>query len=503
MKKYLFLPGGLMLVGAVMWAAFTLRWDTTAIVLGAGGLLALAVAVAANWQGVRDWFRDPRGIFVLNSILTTLLLVAVLGLVNAIASFRAAHLDMTSAGRNTLAADTRAGLLRVDRDVVVKQFGRSRDAAVDELLSAFANASGRIRVTFVDVDQAPQDSRTYGVARDGTVVVAAGQKWRKVEVPTEPALFAAINQVIQTTEPLICFATGEGEHGLDDEGAGGLSQFAVALRSAGYKAERVSLQQSAVPQFCEVFVVAGPQIGLSAEAFARIDAYMNTGGRVALLLDPPVQPDMSAWLGPRGVLTGQGVIIENNPAARQVGAGPERPLAMPYSANHPITRGFEMPTIYDRAVPLAIRQVAEIGTPVPLFRTSNRSFERTDAVAQNTEFREGRDHPGPFLLAAASEIGKGIKDDRRARAARFVVFGDSDFVTNALFGTLSNRDLALRVVAWLAGEQEARSVSLSDRQNRRTSLTEQTRVLMYAINMGLLPLLPLLAGLIQFIRSKR
>jgi len=90
MKKFLFLPGGLMIVAGLMWSAFALAWDTTATVLAGGGLLALAVAIAANWQHVRDWFRDPRGIFVINSILTTMLLVAVLGLVNGIASFRAA-----------------------------------------------------------------------------------------------------------------------------------------------------------------------------------------------------------------------------------------------------------------------------------------------------------------------------------------------------------------------------------------------------------------------------
>ena len=492
-----------MMVGALLWAAFTRQWDTTAIVLGAGGLLALAVGIGANWPHVRDWFRDPRGVFILNSIFTTLLLVAILGLVNAVASFKATRIDVTAAGRNTLTADTRTGLAHLGQDVVLKEFGRTRDAAVDQLLSAFANVTTRVRMAFLDVDQSPQEARTYGIVRDGTVIVAAGDKWRKVEKPTEPALFAAITQVTQTREPVICFATGEAEHGIDDEGSDGLSQFAVALKSAGYRTERVSLQGEGVPRSCEVVIIAGPRSGLTPDSFARLDTYMNTGGRLALLIDPPVDAATVAWLLPRGILTGQGVIIDNNPAAQQVGAGPERPLALPYSSNHAITRGFEVPTIFDRAVPLAINPKPDIGILSPLLRTSSRSFERTDVMAQTTEFREGRDHPGPFLVAVASELHKGLRDDKKLRDARFVVFGDSGFLTNALVGSLSNRDLGLRVVAWLAGEEEARVVSLNDRQNRRTSLTEQTRNVMYAINMGLLPLIPLLAGIIQLFRSRR
>ncbi len=502
MKKYLFLPGGLMVVGALLWAAFTLHWDTTAVTLLVGGLLALTIGVAANWQNVRDWFRDPRGIFVLNSIFSTLLLVAVLGLVNAIASFNALHADLTAAGRNTLTAETRTGLARVDKDVVLKQFGRTRDAAVDELLAAFTNASRRITAAFADVERAPQDARTYGVLRDGTVIVSAGDKWRKVEKPTEPALYQAITQVVQDKETLVCFQTGDGEHGLDDTGAAGLSMWGLSLRAAGYRVDRVAMQQGDVPAACEVLVIAGPATDLAPEAIGRLDAWMANGGRLALMVDPPVPPGLRAWLAPRGIIPGDGLIIETNPAGRQVGAGPESPLALAYF-DHPITRGFELATIYDRAVPLTLLKQAQIGIPGPLAGTGDRAFERLNPADTGTAFQEGRDRKGPFLLGVASRVPRGLKEDQAVREGRFVVFGDSDFVSNAQIQRQGNRDFSLRTIAWLAGEQEARVVSLSDRQNRRTSMTEQMRTVMYVVNLGLLPLLPLLAGVVLVIRAKR
>lgn len=501
MKKYLFVPGGLMVVAALMRAALTLQWDTAAIVLAAGGLLALIVAIAANWQGVRDWFRDPRGVFVLNSVLTTLLFVAILGLINAVASFRSPQVDLTAAGRNTLAAETRTGLGQVTQDVTFKQFGRARDANVDELLAAFANASPRIRVSFTDVEASPQEARAFGVLRDGTVIVSAGDRWRKVEKPTEPALYLATTQVTQAREPLVCFTTGEGERGLDDKGPTGFATLATSLAAAGYRTERLALQRGPVPDACEMLVVGGPSAGLSQEALNRIDAYLAAGGRLVLLVDPPVDALTRAWLAIRGVAVGDGIIVETNQAGRQVGAGPDSPLALAYF-DHDITRGFEVATLFSRATPLALTK-AEIGLPQPLAGTGDRAFERVDLSAQGIEFREGLDRRGPFLLAVASRFPRGLKEDRAVREARMVVFGDSDFLTNAHLAKQGNRDLALRVVAWMADEREARIVSLSDRQNRRTTLTERMRTLMYAVNVGLLPLLAMLAGIVQFVRSRR
>ena len=83
MKKFAFLPGAVMTVAAVLWATITLQWSLPTLVLGAGGLLALGVGVAANRRAIGEWLSDPRGVFAINSVLSTMLLVAILVLVNA------------------------------------------------------------------------------------------------------------------------------------------------------------------------------------------------------------------------------------------------------------------------------------------------------------------------------------------------------------------------------------------------------------------------------------
>jgi len=500
MKKYAFLPGAVMTVGAALWAAYTQQWSLPALVLGTGGLLALSVGAAANRRAIGEWLADPRGVFAINSILSTMLLAAILVLVNATVGMRAIKFDWTEAGRNTLTAETQTILQALTKDVQVVQYGRTRDPLVDGKLSAFRAGSSRIRTDFVDIDSAPQAVKQYSLTRPGTVVVQSGDRFRKVEKVTEPALTTAILQVTGSTEPLICFATGEGEHGLADTSAQGLSGLASVLTASNYKPDRISLTQGEVPQFCTALVVAGAPNGISSDALERLSSYVVRGGRIALLLDPPVDSKLVEYLRRFGIQVGQGVIVETSGAGRAVGAGPESPIGLVYH-EHPVTRGFEQRTLFGGAVPLSI-VTTDIGIPKPLVSTGESTFERADLMSRSADFRPGRDRRGPFVLAVAVQIPRGSRDAKLPEP-RLVVAGDSDFLTNALLTLTPNRDLAIRIIAWLAGEEETHMVSVEERQNRRISMTEAQLTLMRLVNFGLLPLIPVLAGLIQFIRSRR
>jgi hypothetical protein len=488
MKPFAFLPGAFMVVAAVLWAAFTLQWTVPAAVLGAGGLLALAVGVAANWAGVRAWFADPRGVFALTSGLSTLLLVAALGLVNALAGLRAVTFDWTAAGRNTLAPETVTLIEGLGADVVLKQMGRARDAASRGLLDAFAARNPRVRVKTVDIDASPAEARRYGVTRAGSVVVEAGRRFRRVDAVTEPALATAVLQVTSAAEARVCFAAGEGGHGLSDAGSQGLSGLASVLRASNYEPAPISLLDGDVPGTCGAVVIAGVANGLRPDALARIDRYLVRGGRLLLAVDPPVDPGVASFLARFGITAGHGVVIETSDAGRAVGAGPENPISFVYH-DHPITRGFDERAIFGRAAPLGLAPT-DIGEPRPLASTAGTAFERVDLMSRATEFREGRDRRGPFALAVATAIARGSRDAALPEP-RIVVTGDSDFLANGLITWTANRDLAVRMIAWLTGVDEARVVAVGERQNRRVPLTERRRAWMYVVNLGVLPFLPL------------
>ncbi len=490
MRTFAFLPGALMVVAAVLWAALLARWTAPVSVLLGGGILALAVGVAANWKGVREWFGDPRGVFALNTALSTLLLIAALVLVNALVGLRGVSLDWTEAGRNTLAPETVALLRGLATDVALKQMGRPRDPASRDLLGAFSAQNPRVRVETVDIDASPGEARRYGVTRAGSVVVEAGPRFRRIDAVTEPALASAILQVSSAVAPRVCFAAGEGGHGLSDTSSQGLSGLVSVLAASNYQVVPISLLDDAVPAGCSALVIPGAPNGLAADALTRLDLYLARGGRLLLALDPPVDPGVASFITKFGITPGQGVIIETSTAGRAVGAGPENPISFVYH-DHPVTRGFDQRAIFGRAVPLGI-SATEIGAPTPLASTADTVFERVDLVSQAAEFREGRDRRGPFALAVATSIPRGARDAALPEP-RLIVTGDSDVLANGLITWTANRDLAVRMVAWLAGVEEAHVVAASERQNRRIPLTERRRTWMYIVNLLLLPLLPLAA----------
>ena len=500
MKRYLAIPGALLLITAFIRATVNIEWDTANIALAAAGGAILAMTAVWNRAEVIAWLRDPRGVFAVTPGISVAAFVALLVMLNIAVWYNPWSIDLTASGRNQVSDDTRQILARVDQPVALRQFGRaSSDARIEQILRTFARENVRVSVEFSDVDRDRQAAAQYGVVKLGTVAVIAGDKFRKVEDPNEQALVTAILQVTSDETPQICFVGGHGEHGLADTSPTGLALLAETLAASNYSAQAISLLQGEVPATCRTVVVAGAQQPFEPSELERLTGYMDKAGRVAILLEPDPAPSFAEILRPRGIDPGAGSIIDASGAGQQVGEGPRSPLAQAYG-DHPITRGFNLASLFNGARPLqAIEQPEYGGRPVAIALTSQRSFASTAADAAPA-FDQSRDRVGPLALAVATQVGPLAVP---AEQLRLAVFGDSDFISNAYSRRQGNDDIFLRTLAWLTGEQEATIVAVDARENRRLELTETTRAWMYLVNLGLLPLIPLIAGLIVFIRSRR
>ncbi len=500
MRRYIFLPGVALAIAACARTAVVGQWDGLNIGLAIGGAAILALSVVVNRREVKDWWHDPRGVFAVATGISTVTLAAILVLANILVWYYPWRTDLTASGRNTVTSETQSVLKKLSKEVRLRQFGRSSDPRVEQLLASFQAGSPRIHVEFVDAERQPRETRQYGVIKNGTVVVTAGDKFRKVDNPSEQALATALLQVTSEVERKICFVTGHGEHGLSDEGAKGFSKLVQWLEASNFTVDRISLLEADVPDSCSAIVLAGPQRELEPGELMRLSAYADLRGRAAVLIDPAPGISLADWLRPRGIIPGTGLIVDTSGAGQTVGGGPQTPLALTY-ADHPISSGFEIATIYDWARPLDVVERPEHGgKPVAIAKTSDRSFEEMDLEAHTAKFDPDRDRRGPFTLAVATAFKR---TQKTGDEARLVVFGDSDFVSNGFLDRQGNATLFLRTISWLVGEAEATIVNVQNRENRRINLTERGRIWMYAINIGLLPVIPLLAGIILLIRSRR
>jgi hypothetical protein len=495
MKRYLAIPGALLLITAFIRSAVNVEWDATGYALAAAGALIVAITVVWNRQEVIDWLRDPRGVFAVTTGITVALFVAAIVMLNIAVWYNPWSVDLTASGRNEVTGETRAILARLDEPVVLRQFGPV--PSVEQRLRAFERESRYVHVESADPVRDRQQALDYGVSASGDVVVLAGEKFRRVEQPNEQALVTAILQVTSDEPRVVCFVAGHGERGLEDRGAAGLDSLRATLEASNYRPEPIGLLDD-VPDSCGAVIVAGPRQDYLPDELARLASYTDRQGRLALLLDPDPAPAFTELLRPRGVEPGAGRILDASGAGASVGLGAAAPVAIRYP-DHPITRGFGLATFYDGARPVQVIDQPEFGgRPSPLAETSPGSFAttRTDTIIG---FDDARDRGGPLTLAAATTLRTGrLPGDE----TRIVVFGDSDFVSNAS-RLPANREIFLRTLAWLLAEEEATIVSVDDRENRRILLTERMRAWMYIINLGLLPLIPLGAGILVYVRSRR
>jgi ABC-type uncharacterized transport system involved in gliding motility auxiliary subunit len=497
-KRYLAMPGALLLIAAFVRAAAAVHWDGVSIGLAIAGAVIVAAAAAWNRREVVEWIRDPRGVFAVTTGISVAVFIAALVMLNIAVWYHPWSVDLTRSGRNQVSGGTKQMLARLQQPVALRQFGRASDPRVDQLLHGFERESPRVRVEFADVDRERDLATRYGIIKLGTVIVVSGDKFRKVEDANEQALVTAILQVTANDERIVCFVTGHGERGLDDQGPTGLAALKAILQASNYTTEAISLLEGDVPSHCNAVVIAGAQQEFLPQELDRVSS-MKPVLRLAWLLEPDPAPSFAEWLRPRGIEPLPGGIVDTSGAGQSVGGSPRTPLAVRY-LDHPITRGFDIATMYDGARPLRIVPQPDFGgKPTALAQTSPRSFatRATDAVPA---FDGGRDTPGPLALAAATSLGSSARPEQQAR---LVVVGDPDFISNAFLRRQGNRDFFLRSLAWLLGEQESTVVAVEPRENRRVELTQQMRAWMYIVNLGLLPLLPLVAGIVVFIRSRR
>jgi ABC-type uncharacterized transport system involved in gliding motility auxiliary subunit len=118
-------------------------------------------------------------------------------------------------------------------------------------------------------------------------------------------------------------------------------------------------------------------------------------------------------------------------------------------------------------------------------QTSPRSWAETDikpvlTTGQAKLEEDKGDKPGPISIAAAVAAPvtaatpapkPGEAADAPKPEARVVVFGDSDFVTNAAIGIQGNRDLFMNALGWLSQQENLISIRPNDPADRRITMT--------------------------------
>jgi ABC-type uncharacterized transport system involved in gliding motility auxiliary subunit len=431
--------------------------------------------------------------------LAGVLALALLGFVDALAARHSWRVDLTAGKRYTLAPQSIKVVEALEEPVKVTAFfgeaqpGRQR---FNELMGQYAYSGSKLTYEIVDPDRQPALARRYKVNSYGTIVAERGDREERFFTVSEEAVTNALVKVSRNEKKKVYFLTGHGEHGIDDTGKNGYSFVREALERENYEVEPLLLLRAeAVPADAAAVVVAGPTADILPVEVKLLDAYVERGGKLLVLVDPGDVPALEGFLKARGIVLVADILLDR--MSRLFGADPRMPVVSQYTP-HPITNEFEMASFF----PLA-RSVGPMNDPPEgvevqaLASTGGGSWAETDLASLDkgeVAFDEGKDVGGPVPVAAVATIGAKTKEGASASSARLVVFGDSDFASNTHLNLSGNATLVLNTVSWLAEEEDLIAIRPRSGGSKPLLMTPMQGRLLFWLSVVAVPLAVVLLG---------
>ncbi|MEG3436925.1 Gldg family protein [Pannus brasiliensis CCIBt3594] len=492
-RKFLYIPA-LIFISAGLVAGFVSgQWSPVPIALASIGIIIL---IAWLFLALPRGFWQKRSTRAgTHTLITTLIVLALVGLINFLATRDPVRVDFTEKQLYSLSPQTDRLLADLQQPVKVFIFSKGgNDPNEEELLTNYRRENSRFEYEFIDPEKKPNIAGEFKKLSDNILYRAYlqyGDKKQPIktlvegETLTEAKLSNAIETIRSNRTLTAYFLQGHGEPEIGKP-EGGLVQAVNNLESKGYKVEPLNLvQRSGIPDNADVIIIAGPTRKLFPQEVTALKNYADKGGKLFLLLDPQTDAGLDDLLKEWGVKLDKRLIIDGSGAGRLLELGPASPIITDYG-NHPITRDFGNGiSIFPNARPIATVPVDGVEA-VSLLITNEKMWAESDLSSPTLQFDAGRDVPGPFDLGVAlTRTAKPPKKD-----SKLIVIGNSTFALDGFFQEQLNGDIFLNSVAWLtAGDNATLSIRPKKPENRRLNLTPLQANAVFWISIVFMPLL--------------
>ncbi len=428
-----------------------------------------------------------------NALVTTLAVLAILGLVNFLGAKHVWRMDLTDNQQFTLAPQTQELVKTLQQPVKVWLFDKQQASQDRELLESYRRLNEKFSFEYVDPQASPTLAQQLDVKKIGDVVLELQPNQRKQFVQSvnaqerlsESRLTNAIAGINSDRRSTVYFLQGHGERPIEP-GKGAITQAVKLLGEQNFVNKPLNLAQTKeFPADAKVVVVAGPQKPLLEAEVKALQTYVDKGGNLMLMVDPTnPEPKLGSLLNPWGVTLDQRVAIDASGSGKLINLGPADALVTQYG-DHPITKELQGKlSFFSLARPVQVKAAANVKA-TPLLFTSDRSWAESDLKSQPLQFNPGKDLQGPLVLGFA--LTRPVSASQSE--SRLVVIGNSTFATDGLFDQVVNGDVFLNSVRWLS-QQEQATLSLRPKEsnNRRITMTEQLASLTAWLSLVILPL---------------
>ncbi|MFN6395593.1 MAG: GldG family protein [Aphanizomenon sp.] len=542
--KLVFWLGPFFLAAGLTVGLISEKWRIIPLLLIIIGLIICGLWVIVQSQQ-NKWWQKRSTQSGTNAFVATLSVLIILGLINFLGIRYHLRLDLTDSQLFTLSPQSRELVSNLPETMKVWIFSKEQNIQDRELLDNYHRQSNKFKFEYVDPQLKPGIAEKFGVKDYGEVYLEFQNKRQVVQIISENErlsevkLTARLQQITSSKTAKIYFLQGHGEHPLSAS-KGAISQAIQGLIDKNFITSGLNLaEQPQVPDDAAVIVVAGPQKELLTGEVTALQNYLNRGGNLLLMIDPNTNPKIDTILKDWGVRLDNRLAIDTSGANLQL--GPAAILVTEYG-QHPITKDFgKNISVYPLTRPLEIDSVSGIES-MALLKTKPYpgSWAESDQKSEKLEFNEGKDLKGPLTLGVAltrklsnqtsptpipiptnsptpiptnsptpiptnsptpiptnSPTPIPTNSPATAKESRLVVFGNSNFAVDGLFGQQLNGDVFLNSVSWLSQQdQQLLSIRPKEPKNRRIIISTFQANLLTISALFLLPLIGLVTGFI-------
>ena len=562
-RKYLrwLIWPGLALTTAGLVAGFVDTWSVLPIVLLVLGLVLTLISLILGGFGYRSFWQSRSTQAGTNAVLATISVLLILSIINFLAVQYGPRLDLTEGGLFTLSPESISVVRNLDQPVNVVIFDSTLNPNDRQLLESYQKLSDQLTYEHINPIQDPTAAREFNLSGEGREVqLEIGE--RKIFVQplgaqglNEQDLTNKLAQVGRDRNAVVYFLQGHEEFVIDGS-ATGYAQAAAALEADNFTVESLNLDQTAtVPDDASAVVIAGPKQAFFEPEVAALEAYLNQGGSVLLMVDPQTDPGLDALLEDWGVSLDERLIVDTSETGQLVGLGPAAPLVTTYG-EHPITEAFSNGrSFYPLARPVLIEPVEGVEATSLLLSNAQSYAETLSETGElNVDTQEAPE--GPFNIGVVltkdietspeettEEISENQADAdspentpdtdiaepeaaepeeaqneaasaeqqpdpsestaETEREARLVVIGNATFATDGLFDQQLNGDVFLNSVTWLSNLDDAiLSIRPKEITNRRITMTISRQVLVIVLALLVFPIMGLVGAGITWFRRR-
>jgi ABC-type uncharacterized transport system involved in gliding motility auxiliary subunit len=462
--------------------------ELTALAWGAGWLVAVLILFVA---GARLPLATGLGA-IASKLYAVGCVAAGLGvwlLANVALHLNDTHIDLTREKVYTPSATAMAVVDELRTPVHITYFYRSEDPIgqrARNIIEVMGRRNPMLTVLTVDPDKQPELARREGVILYNAAIVEAAGRRVLIQGTDEAEIAIGVQRVLRTRALTVCFLEGHGEFAMDGfefhthlegisdhshgdassqiiETAGhGVGRLRRVLEAQGYATAKLLLATTgAVPGDCTVVLDANPRTTFLPAESAALRTYLSAGGSALLMLDLGFVPEagLARLLSDLGARLEQEVVVD---PLSHYQRDAEMVAVTGYDP-HPITRTLSL-TFFPGIRPLTLTQPASGVEVTPILQSSRDSYARPvlPADARTVEGSAASKvqvapqvadvRPRVLGIAAEGTLAPG------ASPFRAVVIGDGDFASNSFLPYMSNSDLLVAAVRWLAREERGTAV---------------------------------------------